>query len=425
MRRPCRFGEIPGAILPELRRVAGRIGGATAEGKSRPAATAKPPAWLANCYWLGRAVRVSSVASGGATETAWVPEMKIALFLPNWLGDLVMATPTLRAIRRHYPAAHLVGIMRPYLADVLAGTNWLDEQWYYHPRAKEVQWTQWRLVRRMRHERFDVAVLFPNSLRTALLARLGGARQRIGYSRYGRGPLLTHKLHSPCAHRSLGACPMVDYYLRLAEALGCPPESRRLELATLEKDEASADAVWARLGLRQDGRVIALNSGSSNGTARFWPSEYFGQLANRLATEQEHDVLVMCGPKEVPIARQIVAFASHPRVFSMADQPLDLGTAKACIRRCRLMISTDSGPRHVAAAFGRPVVTLRGPTLPETSENPTVVAIDLRLDLDCIGCQNRICPLGHHRCMVELTPEMVYAEVARFLNKARQATHAA
>lgn len=356
---------------------------------------------------------------------AWGTRMKIALFLPNWLGDLVMATPTLRAIRRHYPAARLVGIMRPYLADVLAGTNWLDEQWYYHPHAKEARWGQWRLVRRLRHERFDIAVLFPNSLRTALLARLGGARQRIGYSRYGRGPLLTRKLQAPCAHGTLGECPMVDYYLRLAEALGCPPESRRLELATLETDERSADGVWSRLGLRQDGRVIALNSGSSNGAARFWPSEYFGQLANRLATEQDHDILVMCGPKEQAIARQIVGFANHPRVFSMAEQPLDLGTAKACIRRCRLMISTDSGPRHVAAAFGKPVVTLRGPTLPVTSENPTVVAIDLRLDLECIGCQNRVCPLGHHRCMRELTPDIVYAEVAKFLNKARQAAHAA
>jgi heptosyltransferase-2 len=352
--------------------------------------------------------------------------MKIAIFLPNWLGDLVMATPALRAVRKHFgPHAKLVGIMRPYLADVLAGTNWLDEQWYFHPKARDPALRPWALVRRMRHERFDIALLMPNSLRAAVLARLGGARERIGYCRYGRGPLLTQKLASPRAHGCLAEYPMVDYYLRLAEAVGSPPESRRLELATLEKDERAADAVWADLGLRTDGQVVTLNSGSSNGAARFWPSEYFGELARRLADEQDHDVLVMCGPKERAIAREVVRFANHSRVFSMADQPLDLGTAKACIRRSRLMISTDSGPRHVAAAFGKPVVTLRGPTLPIWSENPTVVAIDLRLDLECIGCQNRICPLGHHKCMRDLTPDMVYAEVVSFFKNKRRTACAA
>jgi heptosyltransferase-2 len=212
---------------------------------------------------------------------------------------------------------------------------------------------------------------------------------------------------------------MVEYYLRLAEGLGCPPESRKLELATVARDEASADEVWRNLGLRTDGRVVALNSGSSNGIARFWPSEYFAEVGRRIAGRLDHDVLVFCGPKEKEMARGIAQAANHLRVFSMADQPLDLGTAKACIRRTRLMISTDSGPRHVAAALGKPVITLYGPTLRVWSENPTVTAIDLQLDLECIGCQNRICPLGHHRCMRDLKPELVYAKVVDFLKRQR------
>ncbi len=344
--------------------------------------------------------------------------MNIGIFLPNWLGDLVMATPTLRAIRRHFGSeGRLIGIVRPHLADVLAGTGWLDEQWYFHPRAKRPELRHWALVRRMRQRRLDIAVLLPNSLRSAILARLGGARERFGYSRYGRGPLLTHKLESPRMRGCLADAPMVDYYLKLTEALGCPPESRRLELATLPEDEISADGVWDRLGLRSDGRVLTLNSGSANSPARVWPSGHFGALAYMVADRLDHDVLVLCGPKERKLALDVARLANHPRVFSMADQPLDLGTAKACIRRCRLMVSTDSGPRHVAAAFGKPVITLRGPTLPIWSENPTVVAIDLRLDLECIGCQNRVCPLSHHRCMRDLTPGMVYAEIAKLVKK--------
>lgn len=342
--------------------------------------------------------------------------MNIAIFLPNWLGDLVMATPTLRAIRRQFATkAHLIGIIRPHLVDLLAGTNWLDETWPFSPRANNKHWGHWPLIRRMRSRRIDLAVLLPNSLRTAVLARVGGARQRIGYSRYGRGPLLTHPIESPRLNGLLAESPMVDYYLKLAEALGCPPESRRLELATLEEDERSADRVWQSLGLRPDGRVVAFNCGSATSPARLWPAEHFGALAHWIAQRLDHDVLVLCGPKEAQPAREIVRLAAHPRVFCMADQPLDLGTAKACIRRSRLMVSTDSGPRHIAAAFGKPVVTLYGPTPPTWSENPTVVAIDLRLDLECIACQNRVCPLRHHRCMQDLTPEMAYAAVAKLL----------
>jgi len=351
--------------------------------------------------------------------------MKIGIFLPNWLGDVVMATPALRAMRRHFgPRARLIGIMRPYLADVLRGTDWLDEQWYFDPRGKSSDAGHWSLIRKMRKEKLDVALLLPNSMRTAVVARLGGAKERIGYSRYGRGPLLTRKLHSPQAHGLSTPCPMVDYFLRLSEAMGCPPESRRLELATTPDDEASAGLVWERLGLRRDGRVMTFNSSGAYGSAKLWPAEHFGPLAQRVAAELDHDVLVMCGPKERGIARAIVEHAAHPRVFSMAAQTLDIGTAKACIRRARLMVSTDSGPRHVAAAFGKPVITLYGPMPPVLGENPTVLAIDLRLYLECIGCQNRVCPLGHHRCMRELTPDMVFSEIARLVRE-DQAAYAA
>ena len=344
--------------------------------------------------------------------------MNIAIFLPNWLGDLVMATPMLRALRRHFGMeARLIGVLRPNLADVLAGTHWLDEQWLCSPRTDRPQWRQWALIRRMRRRRIDMALLLPNSVRAAVLARLGGAAHRIGYSRYGRGPLLTQKIHSPRINGYLAESPMVDYYLKLSEAVGCPPESRRLELTTSHEDERSADRVWEHLGLRTDGQVIAFNPGSANGQARFWPTEHFAALAHMVAGQLDHDVLVMCGPKERALAQGIVRMANHPRVLSMADQPLDLGTSKACIRRSQLMVSTDSGPRHVAAAFGKPVVTLYGPTLPVWSENPAVVAVNLRLELPCIGCQNRVCPLGHHSCMRDLTPDMAYSAVARLLKK--------
>lgn len=350
--------------------------------------------------------------------------MKIAVFLPNWLGDVAMATPTLRALRRRFgPESRIVGILRPYLADVLAGTDWLDQQWFFDPRATDPALRSSAMIKRLRAEEFDLALLLTNSFRTAWIAWRGGARQRVGYARYGRGPLLTHKLAPPRNGRQLAPEPMVESYLRLARAVGCPEESRRLELTTTPKDEQSADGVFRRLGLPVDGRVAAINSSGAYGGSKLWPVECFAELARRIVTELDHDVLVFCGPKERDIAREIVRLAADApdavsrRMVSMADQPLDLGTAKACLRRCRWMVSTDSGPRHVAAALGLPVATLFGPMLPIWSENPTQQAINLVLDLDCIGCHRRVCPLQHHRCMRDLT-------VQRVLDAARQLSEA-
>ena len=150
-------------------------------------------------------------------STGYATGMKIAVFLPNWLGDVAMATPTLRAIRRHFgPQAHIVGIMRPYLADVLTGTPWLDQQWFFNPHAKDRSFHSWAVVRRMRSEAFDMAILLTNSLRAAALAWLGGAKQRIGYVRYGRGPLLTGKVFPRRIGRQLVPVPMVEAYLELA-----------------------------------------------------------------------------------------------------------------------------------------------------------------------------------------------------------------
>jgi heptosyltransferase-2 len=342
--------------------------------------------------------------------------MNIVLFFPNWLGDLVMATPALRAIRRHFARpARLVGILRPNLAELLAGTDWLDEHWLFDPRSNRRGRRQVALIRRMRRERFDMAVLFPNSLRTAMLAWLGGACQRIGHVWDGRGPLLTGKVYPKRHWGRLVPSPLVNHYLALAEAVGCPPESPRLELACTQAERQVTDAIWQKLGLRGDGRVIALNSSGAYGEAKLWPVEHFGGLARRIAQQTDHDVLVICGPQEREAARRIVRLADHPRVFSLADERLGLSTSKASIQRSRLMISTDSGPRHVAAAFGKPVVTLFGPTMPIWVENPTVCSVHLQLDLDCIGCGKRGCPLGHHRCMRELSVEAVFTEVVQLL----------
>jgi heptosyltransferase-2 len=344
--------------------------------------------------------------------------IRICVFLPNWLGDVIMATPALRAIRRHFgPHARIVGVMRPKLAGLLAGTAWLDEEWYFDPRARQSEMRSLPLLEGLRRERFDLAVLFPNALRAALLAWLGGTQERVGYVRNGRGPLLTGKVYPKRENGRILPKPMVNYYLRIAEALGCGPESPRLELGHTAEEDPLADQIWQELGLRRDGRVIALNRSGAYGSSKLWPVEHSAQLAQRVVDQMDHDVLLVCGPGEHAAAKEIARRAQRPRVFVMPQQSLGLTASKACIRRSRLLVTTDSGPRHIAAALDVPVLTLLGPTRSIWIENPQVRGRDLQLDLGCIGCGQRLCPLGHHRCMEDLSVDLVYRGVVNLLEE--------
>jgi heptosyltransferase-2 len=346
--------------------------------------------------------------------------LKIGIFIPNWIGDAAMCTPTLRALRRHFgPAAQLFGILRPYVADVLAGTQWLDELIFYDRRASDRGQHVWALRRRLGQERLDTVVLLTNSFRSAAIAWLCKAQTRVGYVRNYRGPLLTHKLYCPRLGWRRMPTPVIDEYLSLAYALGCKLESPRLELATLAADEAAADAVWKKFNLPSGERVVVLNSGGAYGTAKLWPGEYFAELARRIASEQGLSVLVNCGPAERTVSRKIVRLADHPRVVGLADEAVSIGLAKACIRRSRLLVSTDSGPRFFGIAFGVPVVTLFGPTHVQWTRTHYDREICLQHTVPCGPCGRRRCPLGHHECMRLLTVERVYGAVLEQLGRDR------
>jgi len=342
--------------------------------------------------------------------------MKIGVVLPNWIGDVVMATPTLRALRHYFGVdAEIVGIMRPYVSQVLEGTDWLDRSIYLDRKSRDRNLHSLNVVRQLRRWQPDVMILLANSLRAGAMAWLSGARDRVGYARNGRGPLLSNGLTVPREGGKLTAISPVDYYLDLAYAIGCPRESPDLELATLPADEVIGDRVWKNLTLDKVSRVVILNTGSANGTSRDWPTEHFAELAKRIVSDEDTAVLVICGPRERETAAAIEGLANHSRVTSMAEQDLSLGVAKACIRRGQLMVTTDSGPRHIAAAFDVPVVTLFGPIDFRWTDTRHPLAINLQHHVDCRPCGQSVCPLRHHRCMSEHTVDRVYAAVQQQL----------
>jgi heptosyltransferase-2 len=345
--------------------------------------------------------------------------MKLAVFLPNWVGDAVMATPALRALREHFAGAHVIGVLKPYVAGVLEGAPWLDSQVLFDGRGPwDGRWPA--VAARLRGHRPDVAVLFPNSFRTALVAWLGGCRRRVGYARYARGPLLTGRLEDirdPGGRRT--PSPAIDAFNRLVERVGCPRASHRMELFTTLADEAAADMVWQEARFAGCPEVICLNPGAAFGSAKYWPVEHFAALARELVDRRGSGVLVLCGPGERDLARRIVALAGRPGIHSLADRSLSLGLTKACVRRADLLVTTDSGPRHFAAAFDRPVVTLFGPTHIAWTETYHARAVHLQKKVPCGPCQLRVCPLDH-RCMTTLTPAEVFTAAVDSLTRERR-----
>ncbi len=340
--------------------------------------------------------------------------MRIGVFLPNWIGDVVMATPALRAVRTRFgDQATLVGVMRPYVSDVLAGADLLDQSVEYDRSS----WVDMgRLVTQLRQIRLDALLLFTNSLTTGVLARLTGCPRRIGFAMHGRGWMLTDRLRPARDGRRRVPRSAVDHYLDVVAVLGCYTQDRRPRLATTVEEERLADRLWQRFGWISSDRVVVLNTGGAYGAAKTWPPEHFANLSHQLIGERDVKVLLLTGPAERDAVRNICRYVGDSRVQSLADQPLSIGLSKACVRRSCLMVTTDSGPRHFAAAFGLPAVTLFGPTDPRWSANYNPISTDLYRDMACRPCGERTCPLEHHGCMRKLTVKQVAASAIRLLD---------
>lgn len=336
--------------------------------------------------------------------------MHVVVILPRWVGDAVMTTPMLRALRKWLgPQGRLTGLMPPSFEGLFADTPWFDERIGYERRSPDASLGLSAVARRLRGMRPDIAVIVPNSLSAAALAWLSGAPRRVGWCRNLRGCLLTDRLQPRWKGWRVEPGSTAEMAMALALKLGVPAEPLRLELATSAIDEAEADRLLAELFPGGDGPLVILNDNSANGVARAWGADRFGELAGWLADRlPAARVLVHCGPADRAEAEGIVRRADRPCVRGMHHHPsLPFGLSKALIRRAALVVTSDSGPRHIAAAFSVPTVVLLGPTDPRLGRSLHERLVEVRLDLPCSPCDRPICPLGHHDCLGRLRVESV------------------
>jgi len=344
--------------------------------------------------------------------------LRILIGVPNWIGDVVMATPALRALRAHFSDSHIAQLMRPYVSEVLRGCDFADEEIFWPTRSalpndERSSASHWALVRRLRAGRFDLAILFTNSFRSALVSRLAGIDRRVGYGRDGRSWLLTDRLSPPRQNGTLVPISALAYYNDLARRAGdgaIDAADRRMTLSVSAAEEA---AIAEKLGALADCHpLVVLNPGANYGSAKCWPAEKYAALSDRLVHECGATVVASLSPKERAIGDRLTAAAREPlRVFV----DLGIGLLRALVKRCDLLVSNDTGPRHFAPAFGVPVVTVFGSSDPAWSQTWFEKERIVKLDLECQPCMARTCPLKHHACMRDLSVDAVFEAAAGLL----------
>lgn len=322
---------------------------------------------------------------------------------PRALGDVVLVTPALRALKRGAPDVPLEVVVDARYAALLEGLPEVDRVW---PLARGTRATL-RLIRALRARRFALAVDFFGNPRTALIARASGARRRVGYDLRGRGRSYHVRVPREAPPGPGRREPAVDVHVRLARAAGGVPDGEGPRVALAPDARAAAGALLARAGIGDAAATIGLVAAGSWPT-KTWPLAYAASLARGLMADG-HAVLLIAGPGEQQVNETIVRLA--PGVIVLP--PCDVGTLAAAIAGLRAVVGNDSGPRHLAAAFDVPTFAWFGPTHPDTWATPGARHAWWWTNVPCRGCDRTACP--HWNCMPELEPELALARVREHL----------
>jgi heptosyltransferase-2 len=333
---------------------------------------------------------------------------RILVRVPTWVGDAVMATPVFRALRAAHPAAEIVLEGRPVLEELLRGLASFD-RWLADPGAGARGLLA--RARRIRRERCDWAVLLPDSPRAALGPFLARVPRRVGYSRDPlRRVLLTDSLDPPRQGGRRVPVPMTERYLRITRRLGVPDRGTHLELAV---DPGARERVEARLcglGVAPGEPVAAVTPGAGFGSSKLWPPEHFAAACDGLAARLGLRPVLAPGPGEGEIAARIQTQSGA----GVRLDPGGLAELVALVERSALVLTNDTGPRHIAVALNRPAVVLMGPTDPEITAQHLERQRVLREPVACSPCQLKTCPIDH-RCLTRLSPERAVAAAAELL----------
>lgn len=325
-----------------------------------------------------------------------------------------MTIPALRELRRIFSDAHISLHTRTWAQGIFQDAEFIDRIIPFEV-EKPVVKTIHRQARIWQENEFDLAVIFPNSFESALLAKLGRVPRRFGYAKEARSVLLTDAVRIPGWKNEKHE---IFYYLNLiAEiekthfqrqtVLHNPP---RFELHVSKRRQEQARKLLVRYGIEPGKKIIALVAGSTNSRAKRWPADHFALLSEKFQKQLDAQVILLGSAAECSISAEVSVQSDPPPVDLTGKTTIAEVTAILSV--CDLLIANDTGPAHIAAALGTRTLVLFGPTNPETTR-PWNAEIIRREDVDCSPCMLRDCPIDH-RCLEWIQPAAVF-EKARAL----------
>ncbi|MFL6229018.1 MAG: lipopolysaccharide heptosyltransferase II [Pyrinomonadaceae bacterium] len=343
----------------------------------------------------------------------------------NWVGDAVMTVPALRELRRLLPRAHITLATRPWAQDIFDDADFIDDLLIIDDEARGVR-SFFRQVRQWRARRFDLAVLLPNSIESALVAFCARTPARVGYATQSRGEFLTHPFDVPSWR---GTRHEVFYYLNVVNELEraldgdtqgverasqTPEREPQFALEVSDARRAEALALLGQHGADAARPLVALCPGSTNSRAKRWHAERYAALADRLIEEAGATVILIGAREELDVTEEVLAAMRHKPVVLTGET--SLAETTAILSLAHLLVTNDTGPAHLASALGRPTLVIFGPTNPLTTRPFAPSSEIIRRPPDCAPCMLRDCPIDH-RCMTAISADEVFARAVALLDQ--------
>ena len=333
-------------------------------------------------------------------------ERRILVIKIGALGDIILAIPSLRMIRKKYPKGFIAVLVDSTLTACLAQCPYIDEIIPFKRKDKTNRIQQMRIiVKKLRQYSFDVSVDFQNTMKTHGMAFLAGIPSRYGYRRGMCGTLLTHGVGS-----FRDPLPPVQHQFRILSLLGISELDERLELWPQEEDYQYIDTIFNSTWVSPDQKKVGLVlSASWRWQTKKWPIDYFVSLSEKLIRDLGC-VIILIGDEQCREERDQLRARIKSQIVDMIGRTTIMQLA-ALMSRINCVVSSDTAPLHVASAMNTKIVSLFGPTDPRRHMPPGAHHKVLRRNLACSPCYEERCPEHHHRCMKEISVDEVYGAV--------------
>jgi heptosyltransferase-2 len=328
----------------------------------------------------------------------------------NWVGDAVMTLPALEAVHENFPSARITVLARPWVAPLFKNHPFVNDVIVfqkYESFIKDLSGFR-SLIESIKEKNFDLAILFQNAFDAAIIAYLGGVKNRVGFDSDGRGILLTHAIKRT---DEIFKAHQIEYYLSILKALGLEAESRDPVIHISEDNLVKADKILKKRGINNDDFVIGFAPGAIFGNAKRWPPERFAEIGDLAAQRWGAKTIIIGSKKEKYIGSVVAGLMRHNPIDFCGITSLE--EAIAIINRCNFFLSNDSGLMHVAAALGVPTLAIFGSTdhIATGPRGPKTKIV--KHDIDCAPCLKQECPTDF-KCMLSITPDEVWQEMEQF-----------